>query len=1121
MADAKQPQQPRQPARPATASSATSRGSVSAQRPAPARLTDPAQQARTNPQPTQEPQQPNRPTEYRNLAQMAREGLNPGQAFFARFGKRTAAGAERSGRFRVPVSPGTGRGLSFDPVRYNLLHVDDLDKGEPRFINLDALYELRQQGKVFKPWSGSNPDLPRSERSFAKTAGRNFYPAGMAPDEPGLNPHSDMRGPAGVARLRRAIRDGNWGRYARGQGRPQRLRQFEEDAMNRQVFSAIGAVERDPGRVSHFTPRRRKRSRMAQLFGLDESQYFVAPALAMAGRAAAGRGAGGMMARQAAMGGGGPQQPPMPQQGSGGLPIGPDQEFAQGNALPYPEYNAAMSTEPREPFQPTYETERADNPQYTEPTTAESQRTSREELGSTKHLRGILHTMESRNRGKGLLQMPSLDDGFPRFRVDPLSVAGIRRNIPSRRSRYRGRSQGGLNFSWNDDDQQNQQQQTPGMIGLGQPGLAIGERRQEFGGGGPNIPSALVDAANGAIGGGVRAAGSIARSYNPAGTYKALRRAGRGRMLSAAGAAAGTILDSTVAPGPLGSMAVRRLLGRGKKVDPAPAPDADDQHFARNDWSRRADEAIGRERSQPTMESAYARDADERMESQSRRDRAANAAAGWYDPNGPLAEKPAPRRAASEAPAPRTRGRVSASVQTRRQTSPPPLSPKIAEIERAEIARQEASRSRSKSELPADYGDRPPGAAAAAARVRSGSDMPSRRSGATVRIGGDALNPQVQLRTGSRGRPKAFAGLTPKAAERAYAKLAADPTSPADLLRNVQPRRTNAIIPSPRRQSAADPIFRRAGAQPRQQQPRLPAPPVDQLARIRTPLAAYARAFRPAGARPMASQRLLTAGSTGATMPLSVPARGGSLAAAGRRGPVATASAGQPRLSGSPAQRLLTGTATASIPTALRQQSARPSVEVVGATANAPSGRPRLGGGSRTNRIAQRLGLNDAFTGSVGRQAASLERRFAPRSAVSGGTFTPAGAGQRSPVSGGTFTPAQPTVDATPARILSGQRGVRGSEIYGDRLRGLQGGLAGYRPGMRRILGLQGIGVNRRGQLRGVRAPQGIMDRLLNRPRGFVNGSPFGGRAIPVQGTRSFNPQRRNRMIRRFSDLES
>lgn len=185
---------------------------------------------------------------HRNLAQVLREMLIPGRIIGVDFGKRTAGGAMRRMRAQVPI-PDRFRGerrRTWDPRRYNLLNVMDVDKGEPRMVNLDSVYEVRADGVRFRPWEGSSPDMPRSVRRYAKDADRKYYPVGLGPEEPGMKPHRDMAGPAGERRLRRALRSG-WGRYDLGGGPPQRLRQFAESGDEAQQFAIDDTWRVRPG----------------------------------------------------------------------------------------------------------------------------------------------------------------------------------------------------------------------------------------------------------------------------------------------------------------------------------------------------------------------------------------------------------------------------------------------------------------------------------------------------------------------------------------------------------------------------------------------------------------------------------------------------------------------------------------------------------------------------------------------------------------------------------------------------------------------------------------------------------------------------------------------------------
>lgn len=82
--------------------------------------------------------------------------------------------------------------------------------------------------------------------------------------------------------------------------------------------------------------------------------------------------------------------------------------------------------------------------------------------------------------------------------------------------------------------------------------------------------------------------------------------------------------------------------------------------------------------------------------------------------------------------------------------------------------------------------------------------------------------------------------------------------------------------------------------------------------------------------------------------------------------------------------------------------------------------------------------------------------------------------------------------------------------------------LGEYRPGMRRILGLQGIGVNRAGQTRAVLARPGLRERILGVPRGYTRGGGWkGGRAIGSRRPSILGPQSRNIITRRFDDTGS
>lgn len=159
-------------------------------------------------------------------------------------------------------------------------------------VNLDDVRRVRADGVEFRPWEGSSTDLPRSVRRYAKNADERYYPAGYEPGGEGMTPHRDMRGPAGEQRLRRALRDRNWGRYQRGEGAPRRLRQFSELADTAVIFG-MGAAERSASSVNHFWGTKDEKER----------QDFIAPIAALAGRALGGsmaRSGGGRLAQGAA-----------------------------------------------------------------------------------------------------------------------------------------------------------------------------------------------------------------------------------------------------------------------------------------------------------------------------------------------------------------------------------------------------------------------------------------------------------------------------------------------------------------------------------------------------------------------------------------------------------------------------------------------------------------------------------------------------------------------------------------------------------------------------------------------------------------------------------------------------
>lgn len=177
-----------------------------------------------------------RPLRYRNLRRKLTEGLRPGRAYSADFVKRTT-GERRRMRFSVPV-PARFRGATrrnWDPRRYNLLNVHDLDKGEPRMINLDSVLRVRGDGEEYRRYRGSSTNLPRDEREYAKDADGKHYPFGYGPDDVPQPPSPEFRGPRGQQRLRDFLAAGG-GRYRSGSP-VQRARQFAEDASEGQQFA--------------------------------------------------------------------------------------------------------------------------------------------------------------------------------------------------------------------------------------------------------------------------------------------------------------------------------------------------------------------------------------------------------------------------------------------------------------------------------------------------------------------------------------------------------------------------------------------------------------------------------------------------------------------------------------------------------------------------------------------------------------------------------------------------------------------------------------------------------------------------------------------------------------------